>query len=178
MLTTIQSPQELIQRTKELLHNRSELSKEDFKKQASWLINNAKRFGMHYELKSILADEPIRQTKTAAEQEEFPVRNRTELQKAIQWFMRYRHQLPYEKRRKLACKLLKKASEYEKLPTAEQQILEKSQKKIKNLAIETHCTLLEPVALKVALISFSKYAIAMKHILMKMQLFHGFLVEE
>jgi len=126
MLTTIQSPQELIQRTKELLHNRSELSKEDFKKQASWLINNAKRFGMHYELKSILADEPIRQTKTAAEQEEFPVRNHTELQKAIQWFMQYRHQLPYEKRRKLACKLLKKASEYEKLPTAEQQILEKS----------------------------------------------------
>ena len=126
MLTTIQSPQELIHRTRERLYNRNKLSSEDFQKQASWLINNARRFGMHYELKAVLADEPIRQTKTAANQEEYPVRNPTELQKAIDWFMQYRHQLPYEKRRKLACKLLKKASEYGRLPPEELQMLEKS----------------------------------------------------
>ncbi|GIW59006.1 MAG: hypothetical protein KatS3mg087_0072 [Patescibacteria group bacterium] len=108
-----------------LLNCKDELTPEEYKKKAGWLILNARRFGVHNDIEQLFkVNTPKKASKPP--QEEYPIRNYDELVKAAQWFVTYRTRMPYETRRQLAFKLIKAAQKIGPIPNEYREAIEKS----------------------------------------------------
>lgn len=96
----------------EQLYRSDTLPRKEYKKQASKLIQAAKQYGIHNEVKTILDDTPkIRPSEDQFPPENAPLRSPEEIKVATQWLLTYRNNFLYDTRKKLATRILQAARE-------------------------------------------------------------------